>query len=313
MALVKKQGMGMRGSRIQIGAMLAAALSWTLPAAVAAPGKVDLEPYLRQDQYERVKISPDGAYYAVTMPMEDRTVLAAVRRADSVPTAKIMGNADSVVDDFWWANNERLVVSMAERYGSRDTPSVRGELHAVNADGKNIKLLASPYGVDTNPGFGTTYRSGFEQAVYMVDTVPDDPNSVLVYSVQVNSGEPYTRLEKLNIYTRKRTPLANAPVRRARFHADARGEVRFAYGADADNVSRLYYRERGGEKWRLVNSEDVSGHREYPLGFTADGRHGLPAGRAQRGSGCDRGSEPGHRRVPRGAARCGRRSVPDPV
>ncbi|MBO9716694.1 MAG: S9 family peptidase [Pseudoxanthomonas sp.] len=255
-----------------VGVLLAVALSWAAPAGAAAPGKVDLELYLKQDRYERLKISPDGAYYAVTVPLEDRTVLAVVRRADGVPTAKIMGRADSVVDDFWWANNERLVVSMAEKYGSRDTPLALGELYAVNADGTNRKLLASPYGVNSDPGAViNTQRVDMDSAVYMLDTIPGDPSNVLVYSVPVTSSEPYTRIEKLNIYNRKRTPLATTPVRRARFLADARAEVRFAYGAGADNVTKLYYRERSGEEWRLVNDEDASGHREYPLGFTADG------------------------------------------
>ena len=250
------------------GAVLAGALSCM---AHAAPGTIDLAPYLKQDRYERVKISPDGAYFAVTMPLEDRTALIVVRRSDRTPTAKIMGDKDSVVDDFWWANNERVVVSMAERYGSRDQPSVRGELHAVNADGKNVKLLASPYGVDSNPGITTTVRSDFDRAVFMLDTLRGDPRNVLVSAMSVTSSDPYVRIEKLDIYSRKRTLLATAPVRRADFVADASGEVRFAHGADTDNVAKLYYRDGDGAKWRLVNDEDATGRREFPLGFNADG------------------------------------------
>uniref|UniRef100_UPI003556DA8F alpha/beta hydrolase family protein n=1 Tax=Pseudoxanthomonas sp. 10H TaxID=3242729 RepID=UPI003556DA8F len=256
-----------------------------MPAAAAAPARLDLEPFLKQDRYERVKISPDGAYYAVTMPLEDRTALVVVRRADGTPTTKIMGDADSVVDDFWWANNERVVVSMAERHGSRDTPSVRGELHAVNADGKNVKLLASPYGVDASPGITATYRSELERAVFMLDTLPGQPEKVLVSAMSVSDSDPYIRIEKLDIYTRKRDLLATAPVRRASFVADASGEVRFAHGADTDNNARLYYRERGGEKWRLVNDEAVSHRREVPLGFSADG--GLAYLQAERAEGPD--------------------------
>ena len=253
------------------GVLLAGICSCAAPALASTAGTVDLEPFLKQDQYERVKISPDGAYFAVTMPLEDRTALVIVRRADGTPTSKIMGEADSVVDDFWWANNERVVVSMASRYGSRDTPSVRGELHAVNADGKNIKLLASPYGVNTNPGISSTYRSEFEAAVFMLDTLRAEPNKVLVSAMPVSSSDPYVRIEKLDIYTRKRDLLATAPVRRASFVADTGGEVRFAHGADTDNVAKLYYRERSGEKWRLVNDEGVTDRREFPLGFNADG------------------------------------------
>ncbi|MCR6686714.1 S9 family peptidase [Pseudoxanthomonas sp.] len=237
----------------------------------AQPAPLELTPYLKQDLYERVKISPDGSHYAVTMPLEDRTALVIVRRADMQPTTKIVGHEGSVVDDFWWANDERIVVSMAQRLGSRDEPVAIGELHAVNVDGKQARLLASPYGVNDTPGLVSTYSSQLEQAVYMLDTLADDPRNVLVYAMPIAS-DPYTRIEKLDIYSRKRIRIADAPVRRASFVADAAGQVRFALGADTDNVAKLFYREARGEQWRLVNDEGRSGHREYPLGFSADGR-----------------------------------------
>jgi len=239
--------------------------------AVAGPAKIDLAPFLKQDRYERVKISPDGAYYAVTVPMEDRTVLAIVRRADGTPTAKITGRKDSVVDDFWWANNERLVVSMAQKYGARDQPVAIGELHAVNVDGKQARLLASPYGVNDDHGITDRISTQLESAVYMLDTLRGDPDNVLVYAMPLVS-DPFMSIEKLNIYSRRRTRVARVPVQRASFIADASGEVRFAHGAGTDNVTKLFYRDARGEDWRLVNDEDVSGHREFPLGFSGDGK-----------------------------------------
>ncbi|NZA26206.1 S9 family peptidase [Luteimonas sp. SJ-92] len=253
--------------RMLAGLVLAGLTPW---AAYAQPETVDLAPYLRQPTYERVKISPDGANYALTVPMEDRTVLAIVRRADMQPLTKITGRRDSVVDDFWWATNERVVVSMATKRGTRDQPVAIGELHAVNADGSRPRLLASPYGVDERVGIGASYKAWFDESVYVLDTLPDDPRNVLVYAVPV-AKDPYVRIEKLDIHTRRRTRIADAPVRRADFLADAQGEVRFAVGADVDNVSKLFYREARGERWRLVNDQSVSGHREFPLGFSADG------------------------------------------
>src|SRR5690349_9973176 len=124
------RGRGMLHSKMLAGALLAGALSWVVPVGATGPGKVDLTPYLKQDRYDRVKISPDGRYYAVTVPLEDRTALVIVRRSDQSPTTKITGGPDSVVEDFWWANPERVVVSMAKKYGSRDEPYSIGELHA---------------------------------------------------------------------------------------------------------------------------------------------------------------------------------------
>ena len=58
-------------------------------AACPAAAQVDLEPFLRKDVYGSIKISPTGEYYATTVPMADRTVLAVIRRADKAFTAKV--------------------------------------------------------------------------------------------------------------------------------------------------------------------------------------------------------------------------------
>lgn len=254
--------------------VLIAAVLWVAAMAMAqaqAGGVVDLAPYVQQDMYEWVKISPDGRYYAVTKPLEDRTALLILRREDNAFTAKIMGGADSVVDDFWWANNERVVVSLARKQGSRDEPVSIGELYAVNVDGKYSMLLASPYGISERPGLVSEIRTQLEQSVYMLDPLEDDDRNVLVSAVPVTS-DPFVRIEKLDIYTRNRIRVADVPVRRARFVADQAGEVRFAVGAGTDNISKLFYREARGQEWRLVNDQGVSGVRRFPLGFSADGR-----------------------------------------
>lgn len=231
---------------------------------------VDLAPYLRQDMYERVKISPDGEHYAVTAPLEDRTALLILRRSDHKFTAKIAGGADSVVDGFWWASNERVVMSVARRQGSRDQPVSLGELYAVNVDGKYSMLLASPYGVTERPGIVSEIRTQLEQSVYMLDTLEGDDRNVLVSAVPI-TNDPFVRIEKLDIYNRRRVRIADVPVQRAGFITDQAGEVRFAVGSGIDNVSRLYYRDARGQEWRLINDENVSKHRRFPLGFSADG------------------------------------------
>lgn len=240
-----------------------------IACAQAQPRPVDLAPYLKRDQFEQVKISPTGAYYAVTTPLEDRTALVVIRRSDKQVSAKIIGTADSVVDGFWWANDERIVVSMAERLGSRDRPMAIGQLHAIDADGKNPRLLASPYGVNDVVNAGVI-RTELDPSVYMLDTLAHDPRNVLVSAVG-HSSDPRVRIDKLDIYSRRRTPVATAPVSRADFVADLGGRVRFARGADVDNSSKLYYRDDDDAPWRLINDETASFHREYPLGFSADG------------------------------------------
>ncbi|MEA9608662.1 S9 family peptidase [Xanthomonas campestris pv. plantaginis] len=237
--------------------------------AQSAPQTVDLAPYLKSDQFERIKISPSGAYFALTMPLEDRTVLGIVRRQDKVATAKVTGGVNSVVDDFWWASDERIVVSMAQRLGSRDEPVAIGQLHAIDADGKNGRLLASPYG--TNPDInGAQLKMDLDPATYMLDTLPGDARNILVSAVPF-VGDPNVRIDKLDIQSGRRTTVATSPVRRAGFVTDQQGRIRFANGLDISNVSKLYYRDNDDAPWRLINDAATSKQRQFPLGFSADG------------------------------------------
>ncbi|RYG76853.1 MAG: S9 family peptidase, partial [Alphaproteobacteria bacterium] len=107
---------------------------WTLALlliACDARAQVDLGPFLKQDLISELKISPTGEYYAITVPQEDRTLLAILRRSDKQLTAKVSGPKHSAIADFWWVNDERLVISMAEKLGSKSEPGLTGELYGV--------------------------------------------------------------------------------------------------------------------------------------------------------------------------------------
>ena len=251
---------------------IALLLVWLVcaPAMAQVGAPVDLDAYLKRDRYEHVKISPTGEYLAVTVPLEDRTALAIMRRSDKVITSKAMGGEHSLVEDFWWANDERVVVTMAKRMGTQDAPYSTGELHAVNADGSQGMLLASPYGVNDEVGVATL-RLSYEAAVFLIDPLAGDERNILV-SARPLTSDPQTRVEKMDIYNRRRFPVASAPVRRASFTVDNAGEVRFARGAGYDNASKLYYRDARGEDWRLVNDETQTHLVVEALGFSKDGK-----------------------------------------
>lgn len=227
----------------------------TAEPATTTRAPVDLDPFLRRDAYLDIKISPTGEYYAATVPLEDRTFLAVLRRSDKAVTAKLQIGEDAIVDEFWWVNDERVMASVAEKLGRNDQPSLTGELVAVNADGERGKWLTHRYG---------------ETYTLMHGTLPGDDRHVLITAVAYGEN-PETVLEKMDVYDGRRRAVSSAPVRNADFVTDAAGVARFASGAGNNNVRKLYYRERKGADWELINDESVSGIGEYALGFSADG------------------------------------------
>jgi dipeptidyl aminopeptidase/acylaminoacyl peptidase len=244
------------------------ALCW----AACALAQVDLDRYLKPDTYGAVRISPTGEYYAVVMNLPDRSVLVIQRRADGKVTAKAAGREHSQIADFWWVNDHRVIVAMAEKLGSLDQPISTGELYGLNADGSGAKMLIGAYPGDGR-GAETVFIENLNSYQYaeLVSTLPKDPQYVLI-SISGYDKEPRTRVARMEVDTGRLVEVATAPVRRATFAADADGVVRFAEGQDQENYSRLLYRDNDKSDWKLVNDQHASHIREWPLGFSSDGK-----------------------------------------
>ena len=242
------------------------ALLLLIPTANA---QVKLEPYLKQDGYGRIKISPDGQYYAATVQLEDSVGLAILRRTDKKIVNGAAGVKDSVVADFWWVNDNQVVIAMAERFGSRDQPYRTGQLFSIGVDGKRGKQLVGP---KPQPGLVTVIgNAGPWEMTDLIDPLPDDPDNVLISAWKLGA-DPLTTVDLMDVNNGRRKRVATAPVNRAVFLTDAKGQVRFARGAQNDNSSKLYYRDDNQSEWRLVNDEASTGRVDVPVGFSADGR-----------------------------------------
>src|SRR5690606_7616277 len=249
---------GARGRDMQAGT----ALAWRLAAVAAiasawwpARAQIDLTAYVKRDRYETIKISPDGRHLAATVPLEDRTVLVVVDRASQKVVSGGMGVPDSAVWDFWWVDDERIVISMAQSFGSKDPLYATGELHVLTLDGKRVRRL-----VGRAPVVGFVQQIGPgepQELATVIDPMSDEPGAVLV-ATWLPGATPSTQIERLNLGSGRRTVVASAPVRRADFTLDPSGAVRFADGLDDQNHRELYYRESADAPWRLVNDSEQS-------------------------------------------------------
>lgn len=250
--------------------------TWPLLAALLLiPGlalaQVDVAPYTRLDTFTDIKLSPTGEYLAATVPRDDRTGLVVLRRATNEMTASFALGKDTHISDFYWVNDKRLVLAIAEAFGTDDEPVATGELFGVDADGGNKNMLVGFRATGAGPGTRIKTRAQEYAAAYLVDTLPSDENSILV-SIWPFHDDPYTRLESLDVRNGKRRMLARSPVQRGRFTVDNARQVRFVRGNGKDNASMLYHRTGEGAEWVLVNNELESGRVDVPLGFAPDNR-----------------------------------------
>jgi dipeptidyl aminopeptidase/acylaminoacyl peptidase len=249
-------------------AILIAAALCAASGAVSADASMDQ--FLRHDQFVDVKLSPDGKYIAASMmTAADSGVLVVLDRATLKPTGTMKLRGRTFVNYFAWANNERIVLTVAESQGSESNPVGTGEVYATNWDGSRQELLIGPRAGDGK----VSRRKRAIEGAEIVDTLPDDEKNILVNVYPLGNDEgTYPKVERLNIYTGGRSVLSRAPVLNADFLADGRQQVRFAWagGVATGSKAKLYYRRDNDAEWELVNDETTSGVAMWPAAFTAD-------------------------------------------
>ncbi len=239
-------------------------------ASAQAAKPYDIEDFIRKQKFEDIKISPTGEYFAASVHVERKTALAILRRSDNKVMASMSIPGDRThVDDFWWVNADRVLIRPSEKFGAQEAPELTGELYAVNVDGGKGGILVGQRVQGEGPGTRIQPRKVEQVAAFLVDDLPGNDKDVII-SVSPFTADPFTRIEKMDVYTGRRLPITQAPVRNADFVTDNAGKVRFASGEDIDLSKRLYYREADGNEWKLVSDTRQSGIAQYPLGFSPD-------------------------------------------
>ena len=228
---------------------------------------VALDDYLRRAEFNDIQLSPTGEYLAMTLPLEGATAVAILRTS----TMELVGNfrppRNNHANTVDWVSDTRLVIGLAEKWGALDAPRPTGELYAMDANGKRGDLLVGYRARPDEPGL-VSGRVVEPVAAFIADPLVGDERNVLI-SLWPFANDTSARLERMDVITGRRVLVSRSPVQRATFTTDNGGVLRFARGAAADNVNKLYYRQDDG-RWTLLNDEGSSQRIERPIGFSAD-------------------------------------------
>lgn len=251
---------------------LSAVPALSAESAPAAPTALDL--FVREPQFRDLALSPSGEYFAATVPQGDKTVLAVFRRADMKVTSGFQMDGKTHVNAFWWVSPTRLLLEVGEKMGSLEQPRLTGEIYAIDAEGGNAEILAGPRkGLSEATGQATLIkpRDDGQTFAFMVDDLAQDDEHVIISTQSVYaSSEVFTQAERMDVSNGSRRVLARAPVARAQFVADHKGDIRFAMGANSRNSDITYYRKDDDSDWEKLNDEAQTGLIVTPLGFSAD-------------------------------------------
>lgn len=210
--------------------------------------EVPVEDFARHAEFQDVQLSPSGEFLTVSVPMDDRTILAVLRVKDKSVVAKWDYGERMHVHSVVWVNDERFMVRVAEKKGAFDFMVGTMDMHFANADGS--RRMSVPV--------GGSYS--------LVDLLQNDPRNILVQRTIERAN-----LFRLDVYTGKMAKVAVSPVEYGSFAVDHEGKVRFAFGMTDDGKKNQTWRYNGPNDWTLFDESDaIEGTTRRPLGFSHD-------------------------------------------
>ncbi len=236
------------------------------PASFAG-APIPVRDFARQSEFEEAKLSPTGQYLAVAMRRDGVKILVVLQH-DTLDVASVLKfNAPNEVDRFYWANDERLLVSLAITFGPYEFPMSTGELHAVDANGKNGRMVFGQRVEDREePRLGGP--KDFVGGHSVLHLLPDDPRHVLIATYRSNKGrEQISEAALLDVYNAQLRTVAYAPLRDALMLADNNGVVRFALGRNKDFAYEVHYRRDAKAPWQRVATTSIGEGQLLPVAF----------------------------------------------
>ncbi|QOL26243.1 S9 family peptidase [Thalassotalea sp. LPB0316] len=241
---------------------LAIMLIYTLMTTVCFANKWD---YLFDSAtYHSVKISPDGKHLAVAVNSEGKRALAFISRENMkmVGSAKLPGKNE--VGEYFWANNERVVIKINQREPWQEQLVYYGELFAVDLDGSRGELIYGYRNFESSLGSRFKKKEGTMGWADVVDRLADEERHILIKSTPYdNQGDRMPGLYKLNIYNGKLKKLVmGSPVPYADYITNSNGDVKVVTG-----INKKFNREvhlRKGDSWQQVPTSNF-GNKFWPL------------------------------------------------
>ncbi|OUR60010.1 S9 family peptidase [Colwellia sp. 39_35_sub15_T18] len=227
--------------------------------AAAPVNSATVEDFSRHLQYYNVKISPDGKHLAALVNVDGGKSLVFLDAKTFTITYTLNANKKSQPADYYWANNERVIIQVEQLRGALEIPLNFGELYAVNYDGRKARMI---FGYRSKSSIGLSAQRGF-----LLDILKEDRKHVLIQAQKLSrKSDVLPRVSKLNIYSGKEKRVKTAPISYSQFLIDNEGIPRFVSGIDKNYNTKLFYSKGKGSDWQSFSDDFKGGF--VPVAFT---------------------------------------------
>ncbi|MGB9429618.1 MAG: S9 family peptidase [Gammaproteobacteria bacterium] len=255
--------------------------SLALVSAHAANTAPSVQAFFSYPQITEVEISPNGQYLAMVVADsktgEDRKGLVIMDLQSHKITASFKTIGDQDIYQYWWANDERVLMATATQTGSLDSPIPDGQLWAINVDGTQLKLLL---GKMPSVSQEFTHVNSQHQIYFfgrMLYIPAEGARQIVVQAYLPFAGRNQTdQAYVLNIYDGTVRNVAQSPAANGMLLTDNAGAIKLALGSNTlTGAAKFFYRASGNTlDWKDLSALYLGGDPAMaltrPLGFAAD-------------------------------------------
>ena len=219
-----------------------------------------------------IKISPTGEYLAVRIFKDDKHHIRFLQRESFAPLGGISFSGNNEVGEFFWVNDERIVVKVLKFSGSsgaQEAPTYFGELYAANFDGSKSELIFGNRSGERQLGSRVKKKDADYAWAEIIDVLPNDKRRILISTTNMSRADDsravaiildsYSGIEKRRIKT--------SPYPRGRFYTDTNGHVRLVTSRKPDNSLHLQALPDEAEEWMVI-PESKYGNYFTPVAIT---------------------------------------------
>ncbi|MCL1134906.1 alpha/beta hydrolase family protein [Shewanella hafniensis] len=216
-------------------------LGLILGSGLNASAATNAHDLAKHSMFNAIKISPKGDFLAATYPYKNHKRLAIINKSNQKVVCNFFFGEEESVMEFWWANEERVVMTISTQSGQYATPFLTGELFSGNADcSSKIQL----FGVRNKDYSGAQVES----------LLMDERNNILISSNL--EKKQYSNLYKVNIYTGKRQLIEKAKFENASIFLDNNDQWRVSQSMKTERKG-LLKSEGAGEIITYIRESNV--------------------------------------------------------
>jgi len=221
--------------------------------------------FSKDAQYSDVKLSPDGKFLAVVINVDGKRALGFVDRASYSFVNAVQFGGDYEVGDYYWVNDERVVIKMVVSQPWSKEPAYYGELYGVNWNGKQGSMIYGYTAGEQQTGKLIKQREGIQGWAEIVDLYAKDERKIVISSTPWGQdGSRVPELLLMDVYSGKTRKISHGPASYSQFLVNDDGEPVLAYAIDEHNERVVFRYNQKAKDWTEVPKQKF-GNDFYPI------------------------------------------------